>query len=67
MYSNSNRFWYIRIKAFADADFWEVLQLFANEKKSPIGYAPFVEACISHHREDQAKFFLQKVDLLFGV
>ena len=63
---NIDRFWYIKIKALADADFWEVLQLFANEKKSPIGYVPFVEACISHHREDQAKFFLQKVDLLIG-
>ena len=58
---SDKKFWYIKIKALADADFWEVLQLFANEKKSPVGYVPFVEACISHHREDQAKFFLQKI------
>lgn len=57
-----SRFWYLKIKALADGDFWEVLRLFANEKKSPVGYVPFVEECISHHKEEEAGFFIQKVD-----
>lgn len=42
------RFWYLKIKALAASGQWEALRAFANEKKSPVGYKPFAQACIEH-------------------
>ena len=40
------RFWHIKVKALAKSHQWEELKKFGGEKKSPIGYGPFAEACI---------------------
>ena len=45
----------------ADGEFWDVLFAFANEKKSPVGYSPFVEACLAHNNTESAKMYLPKV------
>lgn len=34
---------------------------FANEKKSPIGYMPFANACIKQGAYDQAAIYIQKL------
>lgn len=44
------RFWYLKIKALAASGQWEALRQFANEKKSPVGYKPFAQACIEHRQ-----------------
>lgn len=41
-------FWHVRVRALAKARRWEELDKFARAKKSPIGYRPFVEACLQH-------------------
>ena len=55
------RYWLIKINALADGEFWEVLKLFASEKKSPVGYVPFVEACLRHNKEEEAVEYLPRV------
>lgn len=42
------RFWHIKIKALAASGQWEALRQFAAEKKSPVGYKPFAQACIQY-------------------
>ena len=60
------RYWHIKIRALAEGEFWDVLYAFANEKKSPIGYAPFVEVCLKHQNEEQARLYLPKVVMWEG-
>ncbi len=55
------RFWYIKIRALAEAGFWEVLKAFGFDKKSPIGYQPFVEICLKYENMEQARLYLPKV------
>lgn len=55
------RFWLVKIRALAEAGFWQVLEAFAKEKKSPVGYRPFVEACLKYGTAEQARPFLPKV------
>jgi hypothetical protein len=38
-------FYWVKAAAFADKHDWNNLELFANDKRSPIGYLPFVELC----------------------
>jgi hypothetical protein len=38
-------FYWVKAAAFAEKHDWHNLELFANEKRSPIGYLPFVELC----------------------
>ena len=55
------RYWLLKIRALAEAGFWQVLEAFAKEKKSPVGYRPFVEACLRYGTAEQARPFLPKV------
>lgn len=55
------RYWLLKIRALAEAEFWQVLEAFAKEKKSPVGYRPFVEACLKYGTAEQARPFLPKV------
>lgn len=40
------RYWWLRIQSMADNNSWEDLDQFSKSKKSPIGYAPFVDVCL---------------------
>lgn len=40
------RFWHLKVKALSSSHQWDALRVFANERKSPIGYGPFAAACI---------------------
>lgn len=54
------RYWRIKVRALADAGNFDILALF-GEKKSPIGYAPFVEACAVNHNQREAALYLPKI------
>jgi hypothetical protein len=41
-----SRWWMIRIQAVVEARRWDALETLANEKRSPVGYVPFVQACL---------------------
>eukprot|EP00632_Arachnochrysis_sp_CCMP2950_P003156 CAMPEP_0185720820 /NCGR_PEP_ID=MMETSP1164-20130828/50307_1 /TAXON_ID=1104430 /ORGANISM="Chrysoreinhardia sp, Strain CCMP2950" /LENGTH=852 /DNA_ID=CAMNT_0028388481 /DNA_START=177 /DNA_END=2735 /DNA_ORIENTATION=+ len=43
------RFYYVKIRALAASGKVELVQSFAMERKSPVGYKPFIDACIQHN------------------
>ncbi|XP_022919610.2 vacuolar protein sorting-associated protein 16 homolog [Onthophagus taurus] len=53
------RFWWLKIQSLADNECWDDLDLLARSKKSPIGYAPFVDVSLekmgSSRNTDQIK------------
>lgn len=44
------RFAHLKVKALAASGQWAALKLFSSEKKSVIGYAPYVRICAKHGR-----------------
>lgn len=48
------RYWYIKIKALAASGQWEALKQFANDRKSPVGYKAFAQACIEYKQPSGA-------------
>ncbi|XP_076030223.1 vacuolar protein sorting 16 isoform X2 [Oratosquilla oratoria] len=56
------RYWWLRVLAHAEASHWEELSNFAKNKgKSPIGYEPFVDACLKFNNVSEAKKYAPKV------
>eukprot|EP01112_Ceratiomyxa_fruticulosa_P007909 TRINITY_DN2060_c0_g1_i1.p1 TRINITY_DN2060_c0_g1~~TRINITY_DN2060_c0_g1_i1.p1 ORF type:complete len:827 (+),score=180.52 TRINITY_DN2060_c0_g1_i1:187-2667(+) len=55
------RFWWIRIKAVAETRDWEGLEKLAKEKKSPIGYEPFIDVCIEGKALQEAVKYIPKL------
>jgi len=55
------RFWWIKIKALVSVKDWMSLEKFAKEKKSPIGYVPFVDECIRAGALAEAEKYITKI------
>ena len=43
---SDRKFWWLKVRALAKARNWSELEKFSKSKKSPIGYKPFVDACM---------------------
>ncbi|XP_041968252.1 vacuolar protein sorting-associated protein 16 homolog isoform X2 [Aricia agestis] len=54
------RYWWLRILTLAQKDEWEELDKFSRSKRSPIGFEPFVDACLRRARRDQALRYLPR-------
>lgn len=54
------RLWRVKMNALAESGNWDVLEDF-GDKKSPIGYSPFVEACMVNHNLREAQHFVEKI------
>jgi hypothetical protein len=52
---------WLKLRGLAAGNRWEDLLAFANEKKSPIGYEPFVEVCMSRSNFSAAESYCEKV------
>jgi len=55
------RFWWIKIKALAHIRDWASLEKFAKEKKSPIGYGPFVQVCLDYNAPKEAEKYIARI------
>ncbi len=55
------RFWAIKIDALVRSEEWSALQSFASSKKSPIGYAPFIQKLIEANNTKDLEFYLEKM------
>ncbi|KAG5894092.1 hypothetical protein JTB14_003948 [Gonioctena quinquepunctata] len=55
------RYWWLRIDSLAKQKKWLDLETFSKIKKSPIGYAPFVDACLQNDARREALKYLPKV------
>eukprot|EP01028_Stygiella_incarcerata_P006175 TRINITY_DN251_c1_g2_i1.p1 TRINITY_DN251_c1_g2~~TRINITY_DN251_c1_g2_i1.p1 ORF type:complete len:899 (+),score=217.35 TRINITY_DN251_c1_g2_i1:92-2788(+) len=59
---SDKKFWWIKVRALADARNWEGLEKFAaKEKKSPIGFGPFIEVCIDHRNYYEAEKYIERL------
>jgi hypothetical protein len=54
------RYWWIKIAAYSKLGKWNKLENF-SKKKSPIGYKPFVEACMKRGNSVEALKYIPKV------
>ncbi|XP_055550218.1 vacuolar protein sorting-associated protein 16 homolog [Wyeomyia smithii] len=54
------RYWWLRVQVLSQQFQWEELERFSKSKKSPIGYEPFVEVCLSQRKVDEAKRYLPR-------
>ena len=58
---SDKKFWWIKIEGLAEREDYTELDKFSRSKKSPIGYAPFVEVCMKHERKGEAEKYIQRV------
>lgn len=57
-----NRFWYIEVRTLAKAGNWaELAKLTANKKAPPIGFQPFVEACVEQKNFAEAARYIARL------
>ncbi|CAG9787321.1 unnamed protein product [Diatraea saccharalis] len=54
------RFWWLRILTLAEKNEWTELDKFSKSKKSPVGYEPFVDACLMRHKPEEAQRYLPR-------
>lgn len=55
------RYWWLRVKVLAELRDWAELEKFSKSKKSPIGYEPFVDACLENENKFEAAKYMPKV------
>ena len=60
---SDTRLWHAQVKAFASASQWEELQRLATEGKKapPIGFLPFVEACVEQKEYGEAMKYIERL------
>ena len=60
---SDTRLWHSQVKAFASAGQWEELQRLATESKKapPIGFLPFVEACVEQKEYTEAVKYIERL------
>lgn len=57
----SLRYWWLRIQTLGEQAEWSELEKFSKSKKSPVGYAPFVDVCLKYDNTSEAIKYLPKV------
>ncbi|XP_071521416.1 vacuolar protein sorting-associated protein 16 homolog [Panulirus ornatus] len=55
------RYWWLRILAHAQSSQWEELANFSKNKKNPIGFEPFFDACLKTGNKSEAQKYALKV------
>ncbi|XP_018576701.1 vacuolar protein sorting-associated protein 16 homolog isoform X1 [Anoplophora glabripennis] len=55
------RYWWLKIDSLAQQKEWVELEKFSKVKKSPIGYAPFVDVCLQNDNKEEALKYLSRV------
>lgn len=58
---SEKRWYWLKVFALATIGDWDGLEKFSKEKRPPIGYKPFVEACIEHDEKNEALKYIPKL------
>ncbi|XP_041994658.1 protein VACUOLELESS1-like [Salvia splendens] len=58
---SDKRWYWLKCFALATIRDWDALEKFSKEKRPPIGYRPFVEACIDAGEKDEALKYIPKL------
>ena len=56
------RYWWLSVQVLSETARWAELEKLSRSKKSPIGYAAFVEACAAAGAFEEADRFLSRVE-----
>eukprot|EP01134_Creolimax_fragrantissima_P006955 CFRG6955T1 len=60
---SDKKFWWLKVRAYAQTQDWEGLERFAKSRSSPIGYRPFVEECLGKGAQAEAVKYIPKCPL----
>ncbi|GMN54967.1 hypothetical protein TIFTF001_024090 [Ficus carica] len=58
---SEKRWYWLKVFALATIRDWDALEKFSKEKRSPIGFRPFVEACIEADEKGEALKYIPKL------
>lgn len=58
---SEKRWYWLKVFALATIRDWDALEKFSKEKRPPIGYKPFVEACIDAGEKGEALKYIPKL------
>ena len=59
---NEKTLYHIRVGCYGKTNSWALLSKLANEKKSPIGYKPFAQACIKYKQSvSETEKYIEKI------
>uniref|UniRef100_A0A2N9GNG9 Vps16 C-terminal domain-containing protein n=1 Tax=Fagus sylvatica TaxID=28930 RepID=A0A2N9GNG9_FAGSY len=58
---SEKRWYWLKVFALATIRDWDALEKFSKEKRPPIGYRPFVEACIEADEKGEALKYIPKL------
>lgn len=58
---SEKRWYWLKVFALATIRDWDALEKFSKEKRPPIGYRPFVEACIDADEKAEAVKYIPKI------
>ncbi|XP_051136624.1 protein VACUOLELESS1 [Andrographis paniculata] len=58
---SEKRWYWLKVFALATIRDWDALEKFSKEKRPPIGYRPFVEACVDAGEKEQALKYIPKL------
>jgi len=58
---SDKRWWWVKVTALADQRMFAELEQFSKQKKSPIGYMPFLEACVRNNSPENAEKYIPKI------
>ncbi|KAH7428059.1 hypothetical protein KP509_10G073700 [Ceratopteris richardii] len=60
----TERFYLLKIKALSATDNWPALEKFSLERRPPVGFKPFVDACIEGGNKNEALKYIVKLSNL---
>ncbi|CAL1353294.1 unnamed protein product [Linum trigynum] len=58
---SEKRWYWLKVFALATVRNWDALEKFSREKRPPVGYRPFVEACIEADEKGEALKYIPKL------
>ena len=56
---SDRKYFWLKVRAFGDTQQWSELSGLVKNKRSPIGFEPFINICLKHGAESEAKKYLQ--------
>ena len=56
---SDRKYFWLKLRAYGETQQWAELSNLVKNKKSPIGYEPFVNVCLKHNEKAQAMKYLQ--------
>jgi len=56
---SDRKYFWLKVRAFGETQQWSELSALVKNKKSPIGFEPFINICLKHGQKTEAEKYLQ--------